>query len=545
MWLIVVLSLQSELRILQPAAALLPERVVSRDWRRQLPIFMNKTTGGADSTRRTAWRTVSRFVLSNQLLLFIVISFVLLLATDLSWRSYVMAWLAVQTVVTAFRYTATKQLALALSSVSFVGLIWLWLQGGEAYSGYSLAIELPALAGVVVAGGAFVAIFGLPAIRQRIDALITQHVSEAEKRVTARCSKQISESQKSAAAYTTKQVDEAERRSAKLVAEAERRAAALTAKQVDEAERRAAALTAEHVAQAKREMNSRCDEGRIASADLLNRFGESIDRRIGQLTENLGNKLHVQSISLNRLTENNDGLRNQVGQQMQGLEALRKAVASSDTSHADEFFSVTQQLLTVERDIELLDGRLAEISRHIRQRLDYELRTAGGDGTTRVLAGAICVNQEAAAEVLSWIYESFLRAISLDVTFREQDERANVWLYALWRSADGLSPDAAFHKLLCACPTASAEPMAGLRELRGLLLALYAAGPGTLQIGPMVVSHAADGMLGAVVRATEHAAGVVADLDITSPQACMQWLSELSEDRLVNLSSWALAAAQA
>lgn len=138
LWLLVALSSQCELGAFKRVAAALPERLRSHRWTRTLPIFSGEQPGNtgigpvdqahpraAGNARRSADAAVSGLVI-----IFVLLGPVLALATDVTWRSYVMAWLIIHAIVTAAKFTGDKGVALVLSSVSLAGLLWLWLQGG-------------------------------------------------------------------------------------------------------------------------------------------------------------------------------------------------------------------------------------------------------------------------------------------------------------------------------------------------------------------------------------------------------------------------------
>ena len=59
--------------------------------------------------------------------------------------------------------------------------------------------------------------------------------------------------------------------------------------------------------------------------------------------------------------------------------------------------------------------------------------------------------------------------------------------YFAWRPRDGERLEDVLTEALAACPDSTAEPLAGLDELRGMLLALRAAAPARSRIGPLIV----------------------------------------------------------
>jgi hypothetical protein len=154
------------------------------------------------------------------------------------------------------------------------------------------------------------------------------------------------------------------------------------------------------------------------------------------------------------------------------------------------------------------------------------------------LAGGIHAEQPAAGDILPLLYDAFVRELPLQMLFRGSPRQPGSRCYLLWRAGDGESIEQRLDTLLRACATDSGAPAPGLTELRGLLLTLYAAGPGALQAGPLVAVRTADGLTGAVLAGPD--AGLLdGHATLPPPEECRKLLGGLDEARLVDLRGWA------
>ena len=163
--------------------------------------------------------------------------------------------------------------------------------------------------------------------------------------------------------------------------------------------------------------------------------------------------------------------------------------------------------------------------------------TRGNKGH-RVLIGGICAEQPAAAGTLPLLYESFLSELPVDMLFHDSERQSSDRFYLLWSSRNGQSPEHRLEMLLRGCARDGGKPDPGLNELRGLLLALHHAGPGTLQVGPLVVIRTDRELVGAVLAATE-ASLLDGRAALPAPEECRVLLQNVGRDRLADLGSWA------
>ena len=150
----------------------------------------------------------------------------------------------------------------------------------------------------------------------------------------------------------------------------------------------------------------------------------------------------------------------------------------------------------------------------------------------------ICAEQPAAADTLPPLYESFLHELPADMLFHDSAHQSSDRFYLLWSSRNGQSLERRLEMLLRGCPQDSGKPAPGLDELRGLLLALHHAGPGTLRVGPLVVIRTDRELVGTVLAATE-ASLLDGDRALPAPGECRALLRNVGRDRLADLGGWA------
>jgi transcriptional regulator NrdR family protein len=242
------------------------------------------------------------------------------------------------------------------------------------------------------------------------------------------------------------------------------------------------------------------------------------------------------------------------GPAQQELAALRQAVRDLDrrARQAEEAAAKSQglgeqatagltdlrhqadlRLASLARDVARISRYLDGVRQYVRAQLDHDVMATRDQPGHRVLAGGICTEAPAAADILPLLYDSFLQQLPLDTLFHDSGRH-----YLLWRSRSGPPLEQRLAELLRACPDRTHPPIPGLTELRSLLLALYHAGPATLQVGPLVVFRTTDQFAGLVL------AGGEADLldgqsALPGPEECRSLLKTLGDDRLADLGPWA------
>jgi hypothetical protein len=197
-----------------------------------------------------------------------------------------------------------------------------------------------------------------------------------------------------------------------------------------------------------------------------------------------------------------------------------------------------QQLASIAGVLSDIDQHLNAIRQYVRAQLDREVAMTRGNKGHRVLIGGICAEQPAAAGTLPLLYESFLSELPVDMLFHDSEHQSSDRFYLLWSSRNGQSPEHRLEMLLRGCARDGGKPDPGLNELRGLLLALHHAGPGTLQVGPLVVIRTDRELVGTVLAATE-ASLLDGRAALPAPEECRVLLRNVGRDRLADLGSWA------
>jgi len=197
-----------------------------------------------------------------------------------------------------------------------------------------------------------------------------------------------------------------------------------------------------------------------------------------------------------------------------------------------------QQLASVAGVLSDIDQHLSAIRQYVRAQLDREVAMTRGNKGHRVLVGGICAQQPAAAGPLPLLYESFLSELPVDMLFHDCEHESSDRFYLLWSSQNGQSPEHRLEMLLRGCARDGGKPDPGLNELRGLLLALHHAGPGTLQVGPLVVIRTRRELMGTVLAATE-ASLLDGRASLPAPEECRALLQNVGRDRMADLGAWA------
>jgi hypothetical protein len=231
-------------------------------------------------------------------------------------------------------------------------------------------------------------------------------------------------------------------------------------------------------------------------------------------------------------------LKEEAGQQAAALRALSDGSTSTSARAAETLTGLSDQLLALAANVELLDLDRRELRAQLRKWLAYSARQTR-TAPAAVMPGFIQANRRAASEILPCFYEALLKGVGLDCVFRDEAGSAGVFYYLISRSPDGQPVEQQLGNLLTTCRIPDADSqLPGLTELRSLLLTMYVGGPATMRLGPLV-SHAAEGMFRGVVLT----AGEVQTLDagdpISSPIRYARRLGELPEDRVLDLAAWA------
>lgn len=242
--------------------------------------------------------------------------------------------------------------------------------------------------------------------------------------------------------------------------------------------------------------------------------------------------------SLDGLRADAAQLKTEAGQQAAALRALSDDTTSASERAAETLTGLNEQLLALAADVGQLDLHHHELRSCLRRWLAHSAQLARTSPATRVMPGFIQAERRAASQILPCLYDSFLEGVNLDFVFRERVGSAGVFYYLVSGWADDQSAEQRLGGLLRACQNSDAQ-LPGLVELRSLLLAMYVGGLGMMRIGPLFVSHSAEGRFNGIVL-TDGEAETLDTGDLTSsPIRCVSLLSELPENRVLDLTDWA------
>jgi hypothetical protein len=233
-------------------------------------------------------------------------------------------------------------------------------------------------------------------------------------------------------------------------------------------------------------------------------------------------------------------LRAEAAEQAAALRDAGDDVTSASKRTAETLTGLGEQWLALAADVAQADLDRRELRTLLRKWFGYSAQPTVTTPLARVMPGFVHAERLAAAQLLPCLYESFLRSADLDFVFREQAGSAGVFYYLVARSPDRQPAEQQLGGLLSACPDADTA-LPGLAELRSLLLAMYAGGPGMIRLGPLVVSHAAGDMFSGIVLTAREAQALDTGDSLPSHMRCARLVSQLTGDRKLNLAPWAAA----
>jgi hypothetical protein len=211
---------------------------------------------------------------------------------------------------------------------------------------------------------------------------------------------------------------------------------------------------------------------------------------------------------------------------------------STTTGLADFRQQAEPQLAGLAMELAHLDRHLRDIRRYIHTQLDNEVAATRQRDGDRVIVGGIYAEQPAASDVLPLLYESFAAELPVELLFHDSTHQFNGRFYLHWSAPDGQPPERCLSDLLAACLDDGDNPPTGVTELRGLLLALHHAGPGVLQVGPLVAVRTDDSLVAAVLSG-EQAAQLDGQAAVPAPKDCQRLLETLTGGELTDLGPWA------
>jgi transcriptional regulator NrdR family protein len=306
---------------------------------------------------------------------------------------------------------------------------------------------------------------------------------------------------------------------------------------------------AERLRQAEKRLRTQSDHDQSRWADEF----ETVRQQIGEAHVQLAR--HDAQIRQHEDRLDDQGAEaGQAGPAQQEVAALQQAVRDLDrrARQAEEAVARSQglgeqatagladlrhqadlRLAGMARDVTRISRYLDGVRQYVRAQLDHDVVATRGQPGHRVLAGGICTEAPAAADILPLLYDSFVQQLPLDTLFHDTGRH-----YLLWRSLNGQPIEQRLAELLRACPDPAHPPIPGLTELRTLLLALHHAGPATLQVGPLVVFRTTD-QFGGLVMASSEADVIDGQGALPAPEECRSLLKTLGDDRLADLGAWA------
>jgi hypothetical protein len=333
---------------------------------------------------------------------------------------------------------------------------------------------------------------------------------------------------------------------------------------------------AERLKQAEKRLRTQSDHDQSRWADEF----ETVRQQIGEAHVHLARHDAQIRQHQDRMDDDQGTETEQMGSAQKQIEALQEAVRDLDhrARQAEEaaarsaglgeqatagLTDLRQQsdlrLAGVARDVSRLSRYLDGVREYIRAQLDHDVAATRDQPGHRVLTGGIYTEAPAAADVLPLLYDALVQQLPLETLFHDSGRS-----YLFWRPGSGATPEQQLGQLLRACvagaPGGSGAdgmsgadgttgdhgasggdgdvPVRGLAELHGLLLALHHGGPGTLQLGPLVVFRTSDQFAGLVLAATE-ADLLDGQVSLPAPEECRSLLKTLGDDRLTDLGAWA------
>lgn len=200
-----------------------------------------------------------------------------------------------------------------------------------------------------------------------------------------------------------------------------------------------------------------------------------------------------------------------------------------------------EQMMDTIRQIEGILRNQSIIESYLHVGLEYEVMRTTHDHKCRIVPASLRLDGSG-ADLLWPLLLSFCETVMFKAVLPESQPRADSRWYLLWQSFGGLQLEEVLSAKLAACQDSPASPsqgqVDGLEELRSLAIALHIGGPGTIQVGPMIINRTPRALLGCVVTAAE-AMHICNAGSLMSPDTCEAALRELTQGRITELTSWA------
>ena len=200
----------------------------------------------------------------------------------------------------------------------------------------------------------------------------------------------------------------------------------------------------------------------------------------------------------------------EVAEAQQVMRAPSRGTSAGEGEETRALAEISQALAEVNagqsriaRQVETMQRGQEEILEFVRSVLDDEALAADGGGYHRRRVASVTLRVAHGEQVLRGLIGAFCDAVGLEIILSAEAGTGGRGPYLAWRPADGRSLEGALTRLLAAAPDEHAADSPGLDELRRLLLALRECGPGTIRIGPMILSSAPGSLLGRVLSPRE------------------------------------------
>jgi hypothetical protein len=210
-----------------------------------------------------------------------------------------------------------------------------------------------------------------------------------------------------------------------------------------------------------------------------------------------------------------------------------------DITHAATQWANGQILSLITKTDEALRGS-GEIESYVRSQLDRQSLGAGRSGPGRVIKIRLHPGQPI-ADLLWPLVQSFCQSFSLISLLSGPSRPTEAIAYQACEQQIGRPLEVQFENALASCRRESDRPGPGVTELRALLLCLHVSGPGTIEIGPLIINRTQTALRGCVMTPAE--AALLRSRDQASPEAREASLQQLDQDRVLDFAAWADAVA--
>jgi hypothetical protein len=198
--------------------------------------------------------------------------------------------------------------------------------------------------------------------------------------------------------------------------------------------------------------------------------------------------------------------------------------------------AAAEQVRDIMRAVETVLSGQGSIQDYLRSGLAYAVAQSGRDHTCRLIVVNLYL-PEPGTDIIWPLLLSFCETIMLKPLLTETPLPNICTSYMIWGPANGPQLEETLRSRLAACADSS-DSGVDVEMLRSLLAVLYVSGPGTIQLGHMIITRTQEALLGAVVTAIEFAQLGNTEA-FTDPGTCEESLRQLGEDRFADLTLWA------